>query len=205
MWGGFCHVGYQQALQCQGLQSVCIWFTQLNSTVHIVWNINKGQGGVNGSARSAGPFTPEWTTYFRTFVLRGVSIMVSTGWIYRQRVNSQCGGFSVMWVTSKLCNFRAYSQYAFGLPSWIPQYILFEILTEAREGWTGLPAGLASSPPSELRTPAHLFLRGVSVMVSTGRMYRHRVIRQCEGVSVMWVTSKLCNVRAYSQYAFGLP
>ena len=25
------------------------------------------------------------------------------------------------------------------------------------------------------------------------------------GVSVMWVTSKLCNVRAYSQYTFGLP
>ena len=150
-------------------------------------------------------FTPEWTTYSRTFVLWGVSIMVSTGRIYRQRVNRQCGGFSVMWVTSKLCIVRAYSQYAFGLPSRIPQYILFEILTEAREGWTGLSAGLASSPPSELRTPAHLFLRGVSVMVSTGRMYRHRVIRQSGGVSVMWVTSKLCNVRVYSQYAFGLP
>ena len=26
-WGGFCHAGYQQALQCQGLQSVYIWFT----------------------------------------------------------------------------------------------------------------------------------------------------------------------------------
>ena len=25
--GEFCHVGYQKALQCQGLQSVCIWFT----------------------------------------------------------------------------------------------------------------------------------------------------------------------------------
>ena len=26
-WGCFCHVGYQQALQCQGLQSVYNWFT----------------------------------------------------------------------------------------------------------------------------------------------------------------------------------
>ena len=160
---------------------------------------------MNGSARRFALSLPSELRTPAHLFLRGVSIIVSTGWIYRQRVNSQCGGFSVMWVTSKLCNFRAYSQYAFGLPSWIPQYILFEILTDAREGWTGLPAGLASSPPSELRTPAHLFLRGVSVMVSTGRMYRHRVIRQCEGVSVMWVTSKLCNVRAYSQYAFGLP
>ena len=40
------------------------------------------------------------------------------------------------------------------------QYILFEILTEGREGWTGQPAGLARSPPSELRTPAHLFWGG---------------------------------------------
>ena len=26
-WGGFCHAGYQQALECQGLHSVCIWVT----------------------------------------------------------------------------------------------------------------------------------------------------------------------------------
>ena len=25
--GGFCHAGYQQALECQGLHSVCIWVT----------------------------------------------------------------------------------------------------------------------------------------------------------------------------------
>ena len=25
--GGFCHAGYQQALQCQVLHSVCIWVT----------------------------------------------------------------------------------------------------------------------------------------------------------------------------------
>ena len=26
-WGGFRHAGYQQALQCLGLESVCIWVT----------------------------------------------------------------------------------------------------------------------------------------------------------------------------------
>ena len=32
-------------------------------------------------------------------------------------------------------------------PSWILQYILFEILTEARERWTSQPAVVATSPP----------------------------------------------------------
>ena len=26
-WGSFCHACYQQALQCLGLHSVCIWVT----------------------------------------------------------------------------------------------------------------------------------------------------------------------------------
>ena len=134
----------------------------VNSTVHIVWNINRGQRGVNGSARRGGPFTPGWTTYFRTFVLRGVSNMVSTGKIFIHRLNRQCGGGGFL-----SCGLPASSAMS-GLtvsmhlvyPSWIPQYILFETLTEARAGWTSQPAGLASSPPSELRTPAHLFWGG---------------------------------------------
>ena len=64
-------------------------------------------------------------------------------------------------------------------PNRIPQYILFEILTEARAGWTGEPTGIARSLPSELLTSAQISLSGVSVMVSTSRIYRHRV--NCQG------------------------
>ena len=39
------------------------------------------------------------------------------------------------------------------------QYILFEILTEAREGGTGQPARLARSSPSELVLP-HICFAG---------------------------------------------
>ena len=161
-WGGGVSVMWVNSKLCnvRAYRQYPFGLPYLNSTVHIVWNINRGQGGVNGSARRSGPCTPEWTTYSRTLVLSGVSAMVSTGRMYRHRVIRQCVGVSVMWVTSKLCNVRAYSQYTFGLPSWIPQYILYEILTEAREGWTGQSAVLARSLPSELRTSAHLFWGG---------------------------------------------
>ena len=43
----------------------------------------------------------------------------------------------------------------------IAQYIVFEILTEARAGWTAQPGELARSLSSELRTSAHLFWGGI--------------------------------------------
>ena len=71
--------------------------------------------------------------------------MVSTGRIYRHRVNRQCGGGFLS------CGLPASSSMS-GLtismhllyPSRIPQYILFVILTEARPGSSAM-SGLTVS------------------------------------------------------------
>ena len=114
----------------------------LNCTEHSFWNINRGQGGVNGSARKAGKFNPEWTTYSSTFVLRGVSAMVSTGRIYRHRVKRQCGGgfLSCGLPASYAMSGLTVSMHLV-YPSWIPQDMLFEILREAMAGWRVSPQG----------------------------------------------------------------
>ena len=160
---------------------------------------------MNGAARRAGKFTPEWTTYSGTFFLRGVSVMVSTGRIYRHRVNRQCGGVSVMWVNSKLCNVRAYRQYAFGLPYLNSTAHIFWNINRGHGGVNGSARRDGPFTPQWTTYFRTFVLKGVCVMVSTGRIYRHRINRQCGGISVMWVLSKLCNFRAYSLQTQGYP
>ena len=119
---------------------------------------------MNGSARRDGPFTSGWTTYFRTFVLRGVSDMVSTGRIFIHRLNRQCGegggGFPSCGLTASCAMSGLTVSIHLVYPTLIAQYIVFEILTEARAGWTGQPGELARLLSSELRTAAHLFWGG---------------------------------------------
>ena len=115
---------------------------------------------MNWSARRACPFTPEWTTYSHTLVLRGVSVMVSTGRTYRHRVNRQYGGFLPCGLPASSAMSGLTVSIHLVYPTLIAQYIVFEILTEARAGWTGQPGELARSLSSELRTSAHLFWGG---------------------------------------------
>ena len=60
--------------------------------------------------------------------------MVSTGRIYKHMVNSQCGGFLSCGLTaSSAVSWLTVSMHLV-YPTLIPQYILFELLTEARAG-----------------------------------------------------------------------
>ena len=100
----------------------------------MVWNINRGQSGVNGSARTACPFTLECNTYSGTFVLNGVSVMVKTAESTDTVLSASVGGFLSCGLPASSAMSGLTVSMHLVYPRWIPQYILFEILTEARPG-----------------------------------------------------------------------